>query len=99
MSLKSLLIPGPVQRIGWLAGMWRNIRLSWRLARDGRVSFITKLAPLALLAVYFVSPLGWLQAVPILGEVDDLVMLTLALSLFIRLAPSNIVSQHRAEIA
>jgi uncharacterized membrane protein YkvA (DUF1232 family) len=97
--IKDLLLPGPVKRIGLLAALWRNVRLSWRLVRDPRVAFFTKAVPFAVLAVYFVSPLGWLQAVPVLGEVDDLAALALALSLLIRLAPDSVVSQYRAEMA
>ncbi len=89
---------GPVQRAGLIAFVMRNIRLAWRLLRDPRVSGMTKLIIPVILVAYVVSPADLLHAIPVLGEVDDLAVISLALSLFIRMAPNPVVAEHRAQL-
>ena len=70
-------------------------RLYWRLFSDRRVG----LAPKAILVaglVYFICPLDLIPDFPLigLGWLDDLVVMALAASAFIRLCPPRIVEEH-----
>jgi uncharacterized membrane protein YkvA (DUF1232 family) len=69
-------------------------RLYWRLLRDARVS----IWPKALLAggvLYFLSPIDLIpDFVPVIGEVDDLVVLVLIFRLFVHLCPPEVVREH-----
>ena len=68
--------------------------LVWRLTFDRRVSiFLRALLPLALL--YFLSPVDLIRdAIPILGRMDDLIILGLALLLLLKLSPQAVVDEH-----
>ena len=80
---------------GFLGGLVRQGRLAWRLLNDGRVPGWIKLIPFAAL-IYFFSPIDLIPdlMLPGLGEVDDVVLLLLALKMFVDLAPSGVVSEH-----
>lgn len=82
-------------KAGFIGGLVSQARLAWRLFTDGRVPSWVKLIPVAGL-LYFLSPVDLIPdlALPGLGEVDDLVILLLALKLFVDLSPSGIVRQH-----
>ena len=80
---------------GFLGGLVRQGRLAWRLLRDGRVPGWVKMVPFAAL-LYFLSPIDLIpdMALPGLGEIDDLVILLLALKMFVDLSPTSIVREH-----
>ena len=80
---------------GFLGGLVRQGRLAWRLLNDGRVPGWVKLIPVAGL-LYFLSPIDLIPdlMLPGLGEVDDVVILMLALKMFVDLAPAGIVKEH-----
>jgi uncharacterized membrane protein YkvA (DUF1232 family) len=80
---------------GFLGGVFKQVRLAWRLYKDGRVPGWVKLIPMAGL-LYLLSPIDLLPdlMLPGLGEVDDIVMLLLALKLFVDLSPPGIVREH-----
>lgn len=74
-------------------------RLYWRLFRDRRVPVLPK-ALLVLTLVYVVSPLdGIPDFIPVIGEMDDVVLVLSGLWLFIRLCPSEVVRETVHEIA
>ena len=68
--------------------------LVWRLTFDRRVSiFLRALVPLAL--VYVLSPIDLIRdTIPLLGRMDDLIILGLALFLLLKLAPRAVVDEH-----
>jgi uncharacterized membrane protein YkvA (DUF1232 family) len=68
------------------------LKLFWRLLLDRRVSLLLKLIPLCAL-LYVISPLDWL--IPV---VDDLLIASLGMFLFVELCPLEIVSEHRKAI-
>lgn len=82
-------------RVGLLGGLVRQGRLGWRLLRDGRVPGWVKLIPFAAL-IYFFSPIDLVPdlVLPGLGEVDDIVVLLLALKAFVELSPPGVVREH-----
>ena len=73
-----------------------NARLAWRLLQDDRVSTVLKVAiPLAV-AVYFISPLDLIPDFLLgLGQLDDIGVLLLGMTLLINLAPRDVVNEHR----
>src|SRR5258706_15546428 len=87
----------PVKRLfglGIIQGLIDQVRLSWRLFKDPRVPAITKAIPLLTL-VYIVSPIDLLpDVIPIIGEMDDVALLGVGLTLFISAAPKYVVNEH-----
>jgi uncharacterized membrane protein YkvA (DUF1232 family) len=91
--------PDPIRSADWLAELFRQARLIWRLWRDRRVPFLTKLVPPAIL-LYLFWPLDMLPD-PLLGlgQLDDLAVILLGLRLFVALAPAEVVREHLSEMA
>ena len=74
------------------------VRLYWRLFRDRRVSVWPKALLVAALA-YVVLPFDLIpDAIPLLGEVDDLVILIAAARWFLQLCPPDVVREHARAI-
>ena len=74
-------------------------RLYWRLFRDRRVPILPK-ALLLLTLVYVVSPLDLVpDFVPVIGEMDDVVVVLAGLWLFVRLCPPEVVRETVHDIA
>lgn len=72
--------------------------LTWRLLRDGRVPLWTKAIPVLTL-VYVFSPIDLIpDFILALGQIDDVVILTLGMSMFERLSPPAVVAEHRREL-
>lgn len=69
-------------------------RLVTRLMMDRRVPLRLKLIlPAAL--VYLISPVDVLpDIVPVLGRVDDVLVLLISLAMFLGMAPKDIVMEH-----
>jgi uncharacterized membrane protein YkvA (DUF1232 family) len=79
--------------------MLAHVRLSARLVRDPAVPTAAKLLPLGALA-YLVSPVdGVPDLIPILGQLDDLGVVMLALESFLRLCPASVLQYHRGAMA
>jgi uncharacterized membrane protein YkvA (DUF1232 family) len=73
-------------------------RLYWRLFRDRRVSILPK-ALLVLTLLYVISPVDIApDFLPVIGEVDDFVVLLSGLWLFVRLCPPEVVRQTVRDI-
>ncbi len=84
---------------GFAGGLLRQSRLAWRLLRDSRVPGWVKAIPIAGL-LYLLSPIDLIPgfALPGLGQVDDLVLLLLALKTFVDLSPPGVVREHLAQM-
>lgn len=77
-----------------LLGLRRYLRLTWRLMKDPRVPLLTKL-PIPIAVLYVVSPFALaLDMIPLLGQLDDLTVLAIAVALFIKLCPKELVREH-----
>jgi uncharacterized membrane protein YkvA (DUF1232 family) len=78
-----------------LTAFWLSLRLTWRLVQDERVPMWTKAVPV-LTVLYILSPI---DIIPdfflVIGQIDDIFILTVGLQLFERLAPFEIVEEHR----
>ena len=76
-----------------------HVRVSIRLLREPRVPLIFKMIPL-LAAGYVISPLDFIPDVlPIIGQLDDLGIVFIALEAFLRVSPTDAVDFHRAAVA
>ncbi len=91
-----------VRSSSWLSlpSLWRrlvmHVRLSLRLLRDPAVPVVYKLLP-AVAVLYLLSPIdGMPDFIPVLGQLDDLGVLLLALESFLTLCPEPILAHNRA---
>ena len=76
-----------------------HVRVTLRLLREPRVPLLLKLIPL-LAAGYVISPLDFVPDVfPIVGQLDDLGIIFIALEAFLRITPADVVDYHRAAVA
>jgi uncharacterized membrane protein YkvA (DUF1232 family) len=91
--------PDLQEKAGFVASLVDQARLAWRLLRDARVPGWVKLIPLGGL-LYLLSPIDLLPdvALPGLGEIDDIVVLLLALKMFVDLSPSGVVREHLEQL-
>ena len=72
----------------------RLVKLLWRLARDPRVPARSK-ATLFILAGYLATPIDIIpDFVPVVGQVDDLVIVAFALDQMLNRVPAEIVREH-----
>lgn len=72
----------------------RQLRLIWRLFKDGRVPIWMKAVPFASL-VYLLFPTDIVPDILLgLGQLDDMAVLALGLRLFVELAPPAVVQEH-----
>ncbi|WP_291298893.1 YkvA family protein [Elioraea sp.] len=68
-------------------------------SRDPRTPFAAKLLALAIVA-YALSPIDLIpDVIPVLGLLDDLILLPLGLWLVVRLIPRDVLAEHRAAAA
>jgi uncharacterized membrane protein YkvA (DUF1232 family) len=85
-------------RIGAVRSLFRSARLSWRLVRDPRTPGAHKLF-LTVAVALILSPINWIPSlIPILGQMEDLVLLTLALNLFLKRVPAELRLEHEAAL-
>ena len=84
---------------GYVGGLLRQSRLAWRLFRDSRVPGWVKAIPIGGL-LYLLSPIDLIPGaiLPGLGQVDDLLLLLLALKTFVDLSPPAVVREHLAQM-
>lgn len=85
-----------VCRFGMSLPRW--IRLFAALFLDRRVGLAPRLALLGAaaytLSLFDLSP----DLIPLLGQLDDLAVLTMGCRLFLQLAPGDVVAEHAARI-
>jgi uncharacterized membrane protein YkvA (DUF1232 family) len=91
----------PYERAGLLAGVLRDARLVWRLLGDPRLSLLMKAFVPGLALLYVLSPVDLIPGFlfPIVGQMDDLAIVALAVKLFIQMAPPQVVAEHRAAMS
>lgn len=76
-----------------------HVRMGVRLLREPSVPILIKALP-ALAALYIISPFDIIpDFLPVLGQLDDVGVMLVALQAFIKLCPAGVVDFHRAAIA
>ncbi len=70
------------------------LRVSWLLFWDRRVFPLLKIFPLAAV-LYVISPVDFLRDFKLgIGQIDDVIVTGILLTLFVVLAPRKLVSEH-----
>ncbi|HWA19346.1 MAG TPA: YkvA family protein [Devosia sp.] len=83
----------------WARAIKRDVVALWIAARDPRTPWIAKLAAGAV-AAYALSPIDLIpDFVPVLGYLDDLLIVPLGILLVIRLIPEPLMTEFRAQAA
>ena len=83
----------------WAARLRRDVVALWLAARDPRTPLAAK-AVAALVAAYALSPIDLIpDFVPVLGYLDDLVIVPLGVALAIRLIPPSLLAEFREAAA
>src|SRR5689334_3186854 len=74
-------------------------RLVWRLMNDARVPTWIKIGIPVIVLIYFITPIDVIpDFIPVLGQLDDLGVVLLGMSLMIRFSPQYVVDEHRAAL-
>ncbi len=80
----------------WAKSLKRDIAALWLAARDKRVPWYAKLVAGAV-AAYALSPVDLIpDFIPVLGYLDDLIIVPLGIMLAIRLIPPELMAELRA---
>ena len=88
-----------LSRPGLLRTLLSHARLAVRLVREPRVPLLAKTVPI-LATLYVVSPVDFIpDVVPLVGQLDDLTIMLIALEAFLRLCPHAALAHHREAIA
>jgi uncharacterized membrane protein YkvA (DUF1232 family) len=79
----------------WARAVKRDVHALWLSARDPRTPWYAKALALAT-AAYALSPIDLIpDFIPILGYLDDAILLPLAILLAIQLVPPEVMAEHR----
>jgi uncharacterized membrane protein YkvA (DUF1232 family) len=71
-----------------------KLRLAWRLLRDRRMPVLVK-AVIPALVAYLLMPLDIIpDFIPVIGQLDDLLLIALAVGLVFRFAPVELLDEH-----
>lgn len=93
-SLENATFLGKIKR--WARSTKREVVALWIAARDPRVPWYAK-ALCAAIAAYALSPIDLIpDFIPVLGYLDDLILLPLGILLAIRLIPADLMAEFRA---
>lgn len=81
----------------WARAVKRDVVALWIAARDPRVPWHAK-AVCAAIAAYALSPIDLIpDFIPVLGYLDEAILLPLAILLAVRLMPPELMAEFRAE--
>jgi uncharacterized membrane protein YkvA (DUF1232 family) len=83
----------------WARSLKRDVIALYLAARDPRVPWLAKLVA-ACVAAYALSPIDLIpDFIPIVGYLDDLLIVPLGIALAIHLIPPALLAEHRATAA
>jgi uncharacterized membrane protein YkvA (DUF1232 family) len=83
----------------WARALKRDAYAVYFAARDPRVPWYAKALGIAV-AAYALSPIDLIpDFIPVLGYLDELIILPLGVALVVRLIPPELMAQHRARAA
>jgi uncharacterized membrane protein YkvA (DUF1232 family) len=84
-------------RIGALSWSAR-FELAGRVLTDGRIPLPVRLV-LPLVVVYLALPVDLIpDFIPVLGQVDDIIVVLVGVALLVRLAPASVLDQHLSDL-
>ena len=71
-----------------------KLRLAWRLLRDQRMPLLV-MAIIPAVVAYLLMPLDIIpDFIPVVGQLDDLLLIVLAVGLVLRLTPAELLEEH-----
>jgi uncharacterized membrane protein YkvA (DUF1232 family) len=83
----------------WAQSIKRDVHALYLAARDPRVPWYAKLIA-GCVAAYALSPIDLIpDFIPVLGYLDDLIIVPLGILLVVALVPPGIMAEHRAAAA
>ena len=83
----------------WARTIKRDVVALWIAARDPRVPWHVKLAAGAV-AAYALSPIDLIpDFIPVIGYLDDLIIVPLGILMVVRLMPQDLMAEFRADAA
>src|SRR3954467_11986193 len=83
----------------WALALKRDVKAIYLASRDPRVPWYAK-ALAVVVAGYALSPIDLIpDFIPVLGYLDDVVIVPLGILAVVRLIPPEIMSEHRAAAA
>ena len=83
----------------WARGIKRDVVALWIAARDRRTPVAAKIVAGAV-AAYALSPIDLIpDFIPVVGYLDDLLIVPLGIALAVRLIPPALMNEFRAEAA
>ena len=83
----------------WAVTIKRDVVALWLAARDPRVPWYAKAAATAV-AAYALSPIDLIpDFIPVLGYLDDLLIVPLGILLVVKLIPAELMEEFRREAA
>ena len=84
---------------GWACRIKRDVHALYLASRDPRVPWYAKAAAVCI-AAYALSPIDLIpDFIPVLGYLDEVILLPLAVLLVVKLIPPPIMAEHRAAAA
>lgn len=84
---------------GWARTVRRDVHALWLAARDPRTPWYARALAVAV-AAYALSPIDLIpDFVPVLGYLDDAILVPLGILLAVRLVPPAVMEEHRAAAA
>jgi len=94
---KSLNLFGRLRQ--WTRNLKRDVIALYLAARDSRVPWYAKVVA-GCVAAYALSPIDLIpDFIPILGYVDDIILVPLGIALAVRLIPPALMQEHRQKAA
>ncbi|HEX7791626.1 MAG TPA: YkvA family protein [Afipia sp.] len=83
----------------WARALKRDIHAVYLASRDPRVPWYAKALAVAV-AGYALSPIDLIpDFIPVLGYLDDIILVPLGVLLVVKLIPPQIMAEHRASAA
>ena len=84
----------PLLRALKALGWQRGIRAAWGLTRDRRTPWLVRLLPVPLL-VYLAMPFDLVpDFIPVLGQLDDVLIVAAVAYVVFRLTPAEVLREH-----
>ena len=81
----------------WAKALTRDVFALWIAARSARTPWIAKLIA-GSVAAYAFSPIDLIpDFIPIIGYLDDLIIIPLGIALVVRLIPAQLMAEFRTE--
>ena len=81
----------------WAAALKRQTLIVYFAARDPRTPLLVRLLAL-LVAAYALSPIDLIpDFIPVIGYLDDLILLPLGIALIVKLTPAEVIETARAK--